>query len=205
MTNYCSMTGKPIHGPSDAIWEDGEWVSWEWINGQLYEQELEGQYPKADLEVAKVFEDLVDVAIEYKHITGRYLSIFGELGELFAEITFGIQRHKPGTPGSDGRIGNDWVEVKTITPEKKNENVFVKRAGNFNKLVVVKISEDFEFEARMLDRSEMAKGKGKLAKISWSSMKPLKSDSRGSKGSGSKGSELFDPQQNLAKHLQGFI
>lgn len=77
-------------------------------------------------------------------------------------------RHQPGTQGSDGRIGNDWVEVKTISPEKLNEVIQVKRAGNFNKLLVVKISEDFEFDARLIDRKRLRKGKGKHAKTQWS-------------------------------------
>jgi len=165
------MTGQIIHGPSDAIWDDGEWISWDWINQQIYERDLKDRYPDASIELVQVFEDLVDVASEYKELTGRYLPVFGELGEIFAEITFGIKRHKPRTQGSDGRLGNDFVEVKTITPEKSTKMVKVKRTGNFNKLLVVKISEDFEFEARMLDRKDMSKGSGKLATVSWSSIK----------------------------------
>jgi len=165
------MTGRVIEGSADAIWDDGEWISWEWINGQLHEQELKERYPEADIDLIHIFETLVDDAFNYKQITGRYLPIFGELGELFAEITFGIKRHKPRTQGSDGRLGNDFIEIKTITPEKTNEKVSVKRQGNFNKLLVVKINEDFEFEARMLDRKDMSKGEGKVATVSWSSMK----------------------------------
>lgn len=171
MVNRCSMTGKIIEGSADAIWDDGEWISWEWINGQLHEQELKERYPDADIDLINIFETLVDDAFNYKQITGRYLPIFGELGELFAEITFGIKRHKPRTQGSDGRLGNDFIEIKTITPEKSKEKVSVKRQGNFNKLLVVKINDDFEFEARMLDRKDMSKGEGKLATVSWSSMK----------------------------------
>jgi hypothetical protein len=59
------------------------------------------------------------------------------------------------------------VEVKTISPEKLNEVIQVKRAGNFNKLLVVKISEDFEFDARLIDRKLLRKGKGKHAKLQW--------------------------------------
>ncbi len=172
MANRCSMTGRPIDGSSDAIWDDGEWISWDWINQQIYERELEEQYPNANLELIQVFEELVEVAIAYKEVTGRYLPVFGELGEIFAEITFGIKRHKPKAEGSDGRLGNDFVEIKTISPEKRVEKVAVKRKGHFNKLVVVKINEDFEFEARMLDRKDMAKSTGKLATVSWSSIKP---------------------------------
>jgi hypothetical protein len=168
------MTGQIIRDSGDGIWEDGEWISWDYINEQIHEQELQERFPKADIAVVKIFEELVDTAIAYKEITGRYLPVFGELGELFAEISFGITRHKPCTQGSDGRLGNDFVEIKTITPEKKANRVQVKRKGNFNKLLVVKIDKTFSFEARMMDRKKMAKGKGKVATVSWSSMKSKK-------------------------------
>lgn len=171
MTNRCAMTGRIINDSSEGIWDDGEWISWDWINQQIHERELRDRYPNASPDLIQIFEELVDTASNYKYVTGRYLPVFGELGELFAEITFGIKRHKPGTPGSDGRLGNDFIEIKTITPEKRSKKVVVKRKGNFNKLLVVKISEDFEFEARMIDRKHMSKGAGKLATVSWSSMK----------------------------------
>ena len=171
MVNRCAMTGKIVEGSYDAIWDDGEWISWEWINGQIHQQELRERYPNADPILVEIFEDLVYNAAYYKHHTGRYLPIFGELGEIFAEITFGIKRHKPRTQGSDGKHGNDFVEIKTITPEKKKEQVSVKRQGNFNKLLAIKISENFEFEARIIDRKNISKGEGKEAKVLWSSMK----------------------------------
>jgi len=161
------MTGMPMAGPGDGIWDDGEWISWDWINDQLADQEAQAKYPQASLDVIRVFEELVALAQEYSEVTGRYLQIWGELGELYAEIEYGIKRHAPGTQGSDGRLGNDWVEIKTISPEKGNETVQVKRAGNFNKLLIVKISEEFEFSSKMVDRKMLAKGKGKNARHTW--------------------------------------
>jgi hypothetical protein len=121
-------------------------------------------------DILEIFEELVAVAAKYKKLTGRHLPVLGELGELFAEIMFGITRHGPMTQGSDGMIGKDFVEVKTITPDKRSNRVQVKRAGNFGKLVVVKISDDFQFGARMVDRGLLMKGKGKFATLSWNSM-----------------------------------
>jgi len=163
----CAMTGQPLRDTSDGIYDDGEWISWDWINGQLAEQELRQEFPNANLRVVEIFQDLVALAAAYKQETGRYLQIWGELGELYAEIKYGIVRHRPGTRGSDGRMGNDWVEVKTISPEKLSEVAHVKRAGNFNKVLVVKISEEFEFQALMFDRKLLGKGKGKRAKVVW--------------------------------------
>jgi hypothetical protein len=166
----CSMTGQPIRDTSEGVWDDGEWISWDWINGQLADQELQRAYPKANLEVVKIFEDLVAIAQSYRLATGRYLQIWGELGELYAEIRFGIVRHRPGMQGSDGRIGNDWIEVKTISPEKAGTTIHVKLAGNFNKLLVVKISEEFEFEARIIDRRALKKGNRSHGRADWKSM-----------------------------------
>jgi hypothetical protein len=159
-----------MNDPTDGIYDDGEWISWHWINQQVHLQDLQGEYPHVDPALADLFETLVQDASDYYSMTGRYLQIWGELGELYAEVKYGIKRNKPKTPGSDGRLGNDFIEVKTISPEKKSEKVQVKLAGNFNKLLVVKITKDFDFESRILDRKKMPKGKGTHANVEWSSM-----------------------------------
>lgn len=159
-----------MESSADGVYDDGEWISWEWINQQLYRQELQQKYPCVDSGISELFESLAANAASYYATTGRYLQIWGELGELYAEVKYGIKRHKPKTPGSDGKLGNDYVEVKTISPEKRSQRVLVKRAGNFNKLLVVRITKDFEFESRMLDRKKMPKGGGTHAKVAWSSI-----------------------------------
>lgn len=110
---------------------------------------------------------MLESAKAYRSLTGRYLSIWGELGELHAELHYGLKRHNPYTKGSDGRIGNDWVEVKTISPEKKSDVVRVKREGNFNVLVIVKIDEDFNFKSRFIERKSLKKGSGKFITAKW--------------------------------------
>jgi hypothetical protein len=64
------------------------------------------------------------------------------------------------------------VEIKTISPEKEVEQVQVKRAGNFNRLLVVKISDNFEFEGRFIERKRLAKSEGAHARVSWSALTP---------------------------------
>jgi len=128
------------------------------------------QYLHVQPELLAIFEELVESAAKYKHLTGHHLPILGELGELFAEIVFQIKRHAPMTQGSDGKLGNDLVEIKTITPGKKNDTVQVKRAGNFVTLIVVKITDDFQFGARMVHRRILKKGKGEFDEVSWADM-----------------------------------
>jgi hypothetical protein len=165
------MTGRHFSDPSEGIWDDGEWISWAYIGSQIHDQARTANFPAASQALLDLFDNMVDAAREYKKVTGRYLPLFGELGELYAEIKFGIKRHAPRTKGSDGRIGNDFVEVKTISPEKRLHKVRIKLSGNFNKLVVVKISEDFEFDARMIDRSSLSKSSSKFVSASWQSLR----------------------------------
>jgi len=171
----CGFTHREYNDPADGVWDDGEWISWDYINqcvddegGWESDSRPQAIVPtRSTLELWELLDELVQTAKNYLAVTGRHLPIFGELGELYGEIKFGIKRHKPNTPGSDGRMGNDFVEIKTISPLKSNDTVLVKRAGNFNKLLIVKISEDFRFQAKMVHRKSLKKGSGKYAKASW--------------------------------------
>jgi len=58
----CSMTGRPMRDTSEGIYDDGEWISWDWINSQIADQELQREFPKANVEVVKIFQDLVSLA-----------------------------------------------------------------------------------------------------------------------------------------------
>lgn len=168
----CSMNDREYGDISDGIWDDGEFVSWDWINGELAAQERQKDFRVAARELIEIFDHLVDVSIEYRHVTGRFLPLFGELGELYAEIRFGIKRHRPMSQGSDGRLGNDFVEIKTISPIKRAPKIKVKRAGHFSKLCVVRITEDYEFDARIIERRKLSKGQGRHASVSWSNLPP---------------------------------
>jgi len=150
------------------------WEHSSWDNIEEFVDEEEGwdsdNEPKnpTTLKLWELLDELVETARNYVEVTGRHLPIFGELGELYGEAKYGIKRHKPFAQGSDGKLGNDFVEIKTISPLKSDSTVLVKRAGNFSKLLIVKISEDFEFKAKMLDRKSLRKGSGKHIKAKWS-------------------------------------
>jgi len=162
------MTGIEIE-PGDGIWDDGEWISWEWINSQLKEEpEDDAQsvepvdpyqsrdgFPFSILKQTEIFQDLVDCAARHFENTGRYLQVWGELGEIYAEIEFGLRRHGTHRAGSDGTIAGKLVEVKTISPEKASDRVLVKSQGGFEKLLIVRIDREFQFRGRLFDRSEL--------------------------------------------------
>lgn len=98
---------------SDGIWDDGEFISWDWINDQLHRQERRDAFPGANAELIDVFDELVDTAIRYKEVTGRFLPIFGELGELYAELRYGLKRNSERLSCSSGARGRAlyWTTV----------------------------------------------------------------------------------------------
>lgn len=140
---------------------------------EVADNNFNSELSKVNPKLRVIFEGLVGSAEAFYKLTNRYLQIWGELGELYAEINYGIKRHKPHTKGSDGKLGNDFIEIKTISPEKNKEEVKVKRAGNFNKLLIVKISSDFTFEGQLIARKDLPKGEGKYAKASWAPKKTI--------------------------------
>ncbi|TXH71990.1 MAG: hypothetical protein E6Q88_07270 [Lysobacteraceae bacterium] len=112
-------------------------------------------FPYSVIEQTEIFHDLVDCAVRHFENTGRYLQVWGELGEIYAEINHGLRRHETHRAGSDGTIDGKRVEVKTISPEKKNNRVLVKRQGDFDQLLIVRIDKDFEFQGKLFERNEL--------------------------------------------------
>ncbi len=119
-------------------------------------------FPYSTVEQEEIFHNLIECAVRHFENTGRYLQIWGELGEIYAEIKFGLCRHGSHKEGSDGTITKKLVEVKTISPEKANDHVLVKSQGDFEQLLIVRIDEDFQFTGKLFDRSELKGGSGKF-------------------------------------------
>lgn len=119
-------------------------------------------HPLSTLKQIEILYDLVDCAKRHWENTGRYLQIWGELGEIYAEIKFNLCRHESHRAGSDGTISGKLVEVKTISPEKTSNLVRVKSIGDFEQLLIVRISPDFTFRGKLFDRSQLNGASGKF-------------------------------------------
>ncbi len=160
-------------GSGAAPWE-WEYIDKQWIDAQFEGPQLADEpgkrfksrdgYPYNLSKQCNIFNDIVDCAVRHFENTGRYLQIWGELGEIYAEIEFGLRRHGTHEAGSDGTIAGKRVEVKTISPEKTNDQVLVKSQGNFEQLLIVRIDRDFQFKGKLFDRSELKQSTGKFLK-----------------------------------------
>jgi hypothetical protein len=152
----------------NAIYDDGEWITWTEINTHLDRLEFEHRYPHLDVNLVPIFQNLLAVAQDYYELTGSHLQVYGDLGEIYGAITHGIKLHRNYAQGSDGKLGNHFVEVKTITPFKKSDTISFNLKRNFSKVLIVKIDADFEVQSRLVDRKALPNVKGGTVKLNWS-------------------------------------
>ena len=174
---YSAQEIADAAGSGAAPWE-WEYIDREWVDSQLEDASEDNShlveprtpfksrdgFPFSTLEQTEIFYDLVDCATRHFQNTGRYLQVWGELGEIYAEIKFGLRRHETHRAGSDGTIAGKLVEVKTISPEKASDRVLVKSQGNFEQLLIVRIDRDFQFQGKLFDRRELKGVAGKFLK-----------------------------------------
>ena len=151
----------------NAIYADGEWITWTEINSHLARLEFAAEFPNLDVELVPIFQKMLTLAEDYFCLTGKHLQIYGDLGEIYGAIVHGIKLHRNYAQGSDGRLGNDFVEVKTITPFKRNNTISLNLEGNFSKVLIVKINAQFEVSSKLIDRKELPKTKSKFITVDW--------------------------------------
>ncbi len=156
MTGLSTKTASGSRGPKST--------------SSLRYKEWGARYPNAIRSLIPYFENLISLAESYHMETGLHLNAYGDIGELFGAITYGIRLNRTYAQGADGRLGNDHVEIKTITPFKNKDVVTVDMSGNFNKLLVVKINESFDISGRMTDRNLLPKRKGRYLRVKWSDL-----------------------------------
>ncbi|MBV1866953.1 MAG: hypothetical protein KUG69_03460 [Marinosulfonomonas sp.] len=159
---------------------DGDWLSWDDFGDDddqdsdhshlaklEREAELRWQYPNADISLIPFFQNLLGLAEDYYDQTKKHLHVYGDIGELFGAIRYGIKLHRNYAQGSDGRLGDDFVEIKTITPFKKHDKVEVRLDRHFSKILVVKIDNKFRVSGRLVDRKVLGNANGKKRSIRW--------------------------------------
>jgi len=165
----------------DAIYlGDGDWLSMsdfgEADDAFFFEEEeadqgaLQRRFPNADLALVPVLQGLVEAARSFHDATGKYLQVFGDIGELFGAIMYGIALHKDYAQGSDGRLGNDFIEIKTISPFNNHDRVCVRLDRHFSKLLVVKVYPNFSIGGRMKRRKDLPRRNGNILRLKWDSL-----------------------------------
>lgn len=163
-------------------YEDGEWITWSDVARKERDDARHALYSNGDEEAVHWFEALLGLAHDFHCETGGHLNVYGEIGELFAAAVFGVRRHRMYAKGSDGRLGDDFVEVKTITPFKGNDVVVFRTDAHFSKVLIVRIDANFIVSGRLIARRDLPVFGGKKFTISWATVEGLPHESQGPAG-----------------------
>lgn len=147
------MNNSSTAGVYDAIDDlrDGKLTTWNEPHGQIQLKDLQEKYPHADIKVLEVFNNMVYSARRYHEMTGRYLPIWKELGELYVDIEYDLNPHKPDNPKTDDHIQQEAIQVTTISPGNCHHDSLVKtsrdcnRRENFTIFLVTHISPEYKF------------------------------------------------------------
>ncbi len=162
---------------------DGDWTCWDHFGeeepdldygGDLprleAEDRLRQRFPDADPIDLRQFQRLLNACREYQEETGRHLNIHGALGELYGAVRLCFRLHvNCSAQGSDGKLGDDFIEIKTLGPRNKTGRVVVALENrNFSKLLVVKIRHDFSFKGCLVPRKALTTATTRKAGLAWS-------------------------------------
>jgi hypothetical protein len=142
---------------STFAWTPDQWLSWGDINDPAQANQIQHHFPDADPAYIAALQGLLRTARSFNASTNRHLQIYGDIGELYGAIVHGIALHRFSAEGSDGRLGDDFVEIKTISPFKSWKVVNLRMDRHFSKLLAVRVMQDFSVQGVMVSRSALPK------------------------------------------------
>ena len=103
----------------------------------------------------ETFLGMLHAARRFHRDTGRYLTIYGDIGEVFACAVLGMKLNRACAKGSDGRVGNDHVEVKTLSPRSATLCATVRKDRHFTQVLLVRVTPQHKVSARLIDRGRL--------------------------------------------------
>ncbi|NDV02296.1 hypothetical protein [Pseudoroseicyclus tamaricis] len=156
----------------DMLWDAVDTARRGPIDPSLGEHELARIFPKADLALVPIYRDLLALAEEFQMFTGRQLGLWEQIGELYGAITYGITLSREGGRSTGGTLGDQRVAIRTIAPGG-DEAVMVSRADPFDRLLIVRIDENFEVRGQMLPRAALPAGESAEIRVGWGDLRPF--------------------------------
>lgn len=169
-TKMSQEATQPEIGP---IWTRDRLLSFGDINDPTQADHFRHSFPHADPAYIAAFQGLLRSARDFEAATTRHLEIYGSIGELYGAITHGIVLHRRNAEGSDGQLGNNFVEIKTISPFKNWKVVKVRMDRHFNRLLAVRVMRDFLVQGVMVPRSHLPKHNDSEMLLEWEFLQQL--------------------------------
>lgn len=140
-------TRKPVADKRHFAWAEAQ------VRGRVHTRFFE------QIECLRTSSELRRAALQEHRPVSAGL---GKLGEIYAEIEFGLRRHGTHKAGSMAPSTARSGRSSPFLPEKGNDRVLVKRQGDFEQITNASIDENFQFTGKLIDRSRLMGGGGRF-------------------------------------------
>lgn len=152
--------------PEDAAhWDSGDWIEWHRQSQGLDDRPCIAAAEEdemARLTALKV--SLLRAAKTYYVLTGTHLPVYPAIARVHAAIEFDL-------PIDDTQeAGDSGIRLMHLPPHGPDNVVQVDLSTPFNLLVVVRIKDNFNVEARMIRREELPQTDEPSVGVSWQSL-----------------------------------
>jgi hypothetical protein len=147
--------------PVDAAhWDSGDWIEWHRGGPKLPDLPCAAKEdPDARLALLQV--SLARAARSFFELTGRHLGIYDQMARVHAARHFGI----PLT--CEDVLEETGVSLLTLRPFSRTQSVSVDLTFPFSSVLVVRIDNDFQTEARMITRRWLGEGNRSVKALKW--------------------------------------
>ena len=151
--------------PEDAIhWDSGDWIDWHRTSDGADTSPCGAAAENDELaRITALHVSLLRAAKSYFVITGKHLSVYPQIAESYAAIHFDLPLG--GSLDKKGRVKIAW-----LTPDNPTNSVEVSLKEDFDLLMVIRISDKFTVEARMITRKNLSQRQKGVQTVTWQSL-----------------------------------
>ena len=134
--------------------DDAGWVAWSAADQMLIHPGAGAHGAAPDPSLLGYFKHLLHLSRIYHADTGRHLTVYPDIAEVFATLAFGIAQNADTERGTAGHLGDDRVGIMIKTPDP--DRAETAPTGPFDMLLLVRIDSSFNVAGRLLDRAALA-------------------------------------------------
>ncbi|ABG32831.1 hypothetical protein CEP88_06255 [Roseobacter denitrificans] len=152
--------------PDDAThWDTGDWIEWHRTSLGVDHRPCAAAAQDQQAQMTALHINLLRAAKGYFEMTGHHLPVYPQIAHVHAAIFCDLPMDGP-----DRTCAQTGVEVACLAPHSPSDEVEVDLSHDFVTLIVVKISDDFTAQARMISRADLPKSKDGPYRVAWQAL-----------------------------------
>jgi hypothetical protein len=147
--------------PVDAAhWDSGDWIQWHRGGPKLPDLPCPAK-EDLDARLALLQVSLARAARSFFELTGQHLGIYDQMARVHAARHFGIPL------GCEDVLEETSVLLLTLRPFSRTQSVAVDLTLPFSSVLVVRIDNNFQAEARIITRRRLGEGNRGVKTLKW--------------------------------------